>query len=457
MNVVRTQARSQESRLLNRIAFVALVAAYYAIYSVSYERFLQPAQGYFGFGLRELPPEHVLLCWFVVLAPATWMPRRVDRPSQLLFLLQYLVLYVPATVVVYHADLPRLAHREAAALVIAMFVGLSLWQASYRLPPLRIDRARLSPGLFWSLFALAGLGCVAVVVAFLGSNFRIANLVDIYDVRFSAAERLASGGGWLAAYAQGWLAGVFLPVALAAGLLLHRRLLVVATVGGYVFLFGVGGAKTSLIAAPLLAALGWWASGRSGPTTAKLIVALTLALVFPAVFALFRPFGDFLETWYVALVHSRIFGIPQLLMAQYLEYFNQHSYTLWSHVRGLDALLGYPYDLDIPRVLGGYYYGPNVGSNAGMWAQDGIAAIGLAGIPVISVVAAAVAWLLDSVAVGHRVSFVIVSLGFIAISFTNTSLATTLLTGGLSLLTLALWFMPPLSAAEPRVGNWAAA
>lgn len=427
-----------------RLWLLVLVAAYYVAFQVSYVEFLQPVQGYFGFSLNPVPLEHQVLCWAAVMIPALWAPLSVRRPSQMLFLLQYFVLYVPATVVVYQAGRPQLALHEAASLVVAMFTGLTIWQASYLLPLLRLQRTRLSPGLFWSLFGAGTLLCIGLVALVLGSNFRIANLVDIYDVRFAAAERLGSASGQAANYAQGWLMGFFLPLTLAAGTLLGRRTLVVVAVLGYVFLFGVAGAKSALIAAPLLLALAAWSRARSGPVTLKLVVALTVALLFPAIFRLFGVLGGFLELWYVTLVHSRIFGIPQLLMAQYLEFFGQHPYTYWSHVHGIDLLVSYPFDLDVPRVLGSYYFGPDVGSNAGMWAQDGIAAIGLAGIPLVSIVAAAFLWFFDSVARGLPLPLTVVSVGFIAITFTNTSFATTLVSGGALLLLVALWFMPPL-------------
>jgi hypothetical protein len=426
-----------------RLWLLVLVAAYYTAFQVSYREFLEPAHGYFGFSLNFVPFEHQVLCWAAVMIPALWAPLSVRRPSQVLFLLQYFVLFIPATVIVYHAGRPQLAPQEAASLVVAMFTGLTIWQASFLLPLLRLERTRLAPGLFWSLFGAVTLLCLGLVASVLGTNFRLANLIDIYDVRFAAAERLGSASGQAANYAQGWLLGFFLPLTLAVGTLLGRRTLVVAAVFGYVFLFGVAGAKSALIAAPLLLGLAAWSRAQSGPGTHKLVLALMAALLFPAIFRVFGTLGEFLELWYVTLVHSRIFGIPQLLMAQYLEYFGQHPYTYWSHVHGIDVLVAYPFDLDVPRVLGAYYYGPDVGSNAGMWAQDGIAGLGLAGIPLVSFVAAAFLWFFDSVARGLPLPLTIVSVGFIAITFTNTSFATTLVSGGALLLLVALWFMPP--------------
>lgn len=117
-----------------RLWLIVLVATYCVACQVPYREFLQPAQCYFGFSLNHVPLEHELLCWAAMLIPALWAPLSVRRPSQVLFLLQYFVLFIPATIVVYHAGRPQLASQEAAALVVAVFTGLTIRQASFLLP-----------------------------------------------------------------------------------------------------------------------------------------------------------------------------------------------------------------------------------------------------------------------------------------------------------------------------------
>jgi hypothetical protein len=80
--------------------------------------------------------------------------------------------------------------------------------------------------------------------------------------------------------------------------------------------------------------------------------------------------------------------------------------------------------------------------NAGFWASDGLAAFGPLGIIVLSAACAGVFWVLDSVASRYDTRFVMVALAFIATSFANVSLFTTLLSGGLGILTAALFVLP---------------
>lgn len=172
--------------------------------------------------------------------------------------------------------------------------------------------------------------------------------------------------------------------------------------------------------------------------------------MLPAFIGTFGEIGECLERWYVALVHSQTFDVPQLIIAKYHGYFDQQAYTLWPDVRGLGWIVVYPYDIGVPRLLGAYYYDPKVGMHAGMWAQDGIVALGLTCILVVSSVVAVLCWGLDSIASHLDTEFVVLSLGLLAISFTNVALGTTILSGGGFLFALALWTLyPPESRPRP--------
>lgn len=94
-------------------------------------------------------------------------------------------------------------------------------------------------------------------MAVLGRNFRLANLVDIYDVSFAASELVAGKGGLLANYAQMWLAGFFLPFGFALCVRPQRYWLAAAALSSYVFLFGACRSKSTLVEAPPVVVLAW--------------------------------------------------------------------------------------------------------------------------------------------------------------------------------------------------------
>jgi hypothetical protein len=152
--------------------------------------------------------------------------------------------------------------------------------------------------------------------------------------------------------------------------------------------------------------------------------------------------GSSLATWYIAVVHFRTISVPPLLIAQYYDFFRANPLTYMSHVHGVNLLVRYPYDSDLPRLIGQYFYDFPVGSNAGLWAGDGLAGFGPPGIVLVSCFCAAVFWLLDCIAAPYEPRFVAVAISFAATSFANVPLTTAILSGGLGLLLVALLVLP---------------
>jgi hypothetical protein len=146
--------------------------------------------------------------------------------------------------------------------------------------------------------------------------------------------------------------------------------------------------------------------------------------------------------WYIAIINFRTFSVPQIVIAQYYEFFKHNPLTYMSHVNGLNWFLAYPYDGPYPVLIGEYFYGSSMNANAGLWAGDGLAGFGLPGIIIMSSVCAFVFWILDSVSRRNDPAFIAGAMTLIVVSFTNTPLSTTFLSGGLGLLFLAVLTMP---------------
>lgn len=178
---------------------------------------------------------------------------------------------------------------------------------------------------------------------------------------------------------------------------------------------------------------------------AKVSLFFSGLLLFPAVLDLADDANDIVEiisTWYVAIIHARIFTIPQLTVGQYFDFFQNNPFTYGSHVTGINLIVSYPYASDIPRMIGKYFYEAELTANVNMWAQDGIASFGLIGIPLVSAIAMLIFWMFDSIAKIHDLRLTTVAIGNIALIFANGSIFTTIVSGGLFLLTIAFYFYP---------------
>lgn len=423
---------------------IALAALFGLVLEVAYGLLIPEVYETFGSGFREMTAADRALNWVCALLPAAWLPARHERPSTLLVLAQYYFIHVPACLLLAHVSRPVLAWSDVRALQAAMVVGMLILLAGQRLPRLAIRRPRLGARLYGTAFRGFGIAMAAYLVLVLGRNFRLTNLEEIYDVRAAAVEVSASAPGVL--YVLGWFASVVLPIAFAAMAVRRRWFAASLALAGYVFQLGIGGAKTSIMAIAVLPAL--YLLTRGPLERLPRAVPLGLAGLFATALLLSVTGPPIVSVWFTAITIERVFCVPTFLIAQYLDFFSNHDLTYFSHVTGINRLVEYPYLQDLPTTIGLYFYGVPIGSNAGMWAADGIAALGLVGIPFISAVAAGVFWAMDTLTVDLDITVTTTALGMIAMTFTNISLATTLVSGGLFVLMGWAFVAPAKPAVE---------
>jgi hypothetical protein len=91
-----------------------------------------------------------------------------------------------------------------------------------------------------------------------------------------------------------------------------------------------------------------------------------------------------------------------------------------------------------------------------LWATDGLGALGLPGILVISAVCALVFWAMDSAARGHDIRFAALATTYAAYNLANISIFTSLYSGGLAILILTLFFMPRYAGTGFASKGWKA-
>lgn len=398
-----------------------------------------------GFGYQtDWPLYDIITVTVLAIAPSLWLPTTFSRPSAIVIYFQYYLIYIPALWMTRHSILPILGAADQALLSITLTVSMSIliW-LPYRVPLLRINSIRLQGQLIWAAIYGFGIFLLIALVVQLGGNFHLVGLADIYALRQDATDLIEQSGGPFAKYAFNWLNGLVLPLIFARAISRSRYLELLGVTGCYVFLFGIWGAKTSLFSPILLGATSIWASRGPSRMPVLLIGAFILAMLVPALLPFEDGIGALIKLWWVAIVNMRTFSIPGLSIPQYFDFFSSHPLTFGSHVTGINWFINYPYDIDIPRTIGYYYYGQReLTANATFWSQDGLAAFGTIGIVIVTFLAAFILWFLDSVTQGLQIRFVLTGLVGTILAFTNTSLFTTLLTGGLGLFLLVCALMP---------------
>jgi hypothetical protein len=108
-------------------------------------------------------------------------------------------------------------------------------------------------------------------------------------------------------------------------------------------------------------------------------------------------------------------------------------------------LVHYPYHYPLGTEIGYYFYGTLVDTTAHFWATDGLAALGLPGILLVSALCAFLFWIVDSATARHDPRLAGLVTFYAIYSLANLSLFTTFLSGGLGLLVLLLHLLPPVA------------
>jgi len=433
----------RRDKFLYRGTLVASTILFILIFNWTYSAVIAPVYDSWGLSKNSTPWPYLFVSWVVCIVPSLWMPVRIERPSQLFFLIQYYVIFIPACFILYNVSKPVITEDSALMLIILMFLGLSVLQSVYYVPLIRIKYLRIHTRWFWFSFIVLLFSLVTYLIAAFGSDFYLANLEDIYTVRSALAGAISQRGNCFGFYAQMWLAGFFFPLCFAVGARAKRWWLIAVAMAGYLLLYGLGGSKTTLFSFIYFPAIILWLIYIKKNTIPVFMLGLCFLLVLGICL---RMIGlEHVAYWYTAVVNFRTFSIPAQMIAQHYEFFNHNALTYMSHVNILKSFIPFPYDMDIPRTIGMYFYNAPVGANAGFWASDGIAGFGPIGIILMSFVCAFIFWVFDSMAKRYDPRFVIISATFIATTFANTPLPTTLVSGGLGFLFVALWLLPKKS------------
>lgn len=421
---------------VERALLVVATAIFVSAFHYAYTQVVVPVYGYMGHTYDAPPLRYMIVVWVLALIPSMWMPLRLVRPSLLLFYAQYFILYIPTLFVVHYTTNPVLTPQEGLQINLLTFAGISLLQVQYVLPLARIRRFPIRDA--WSIMVLTTTVLFAFVVLTLRANFRLANFVEIYDVRAAMHDMVLSTGSSLPFYALTWLAGFFLPFLFAVAAPARRWGLLVMAGSAYVFLFGVSGTKSTLAAIVFLPAMYVWIRFARRHASALFAMGLSVLCMLPSQVARVAPE---IGKWAIAIVNSRTFGSQPLALAQYYAFFKTNPVTYMSHAGIINMLVPYPYEERV-SILIGRFAGSYANANAGFWAADGIGGFGPWGIILMSAIVAGLFWFLDSLSRPFDPKVVTVMLSFISLTFTNGSLSMTMLSGGFGLLLAALFILP---------------
>lgn len=434
---------------LGRLYVIAGSTAILVLLHVIYVHYVSPLFGSAVYRYVEPSTSSLIAHGLIALCPALWLPLRITRPSQIAYWFHYYALYMPAVLIpLYLGEIEETRLLLFSLLLLVLFAGIGL---SHHLPLLSVVRPKMGARTFLAGLLLASAAVLGLTVVLVGIRGFSLDLTTVYDVR-GEMDAFVERHGARMVYLTTWAGNVIHPALLALGLATRRRWLVVVGVGGQLVLFWALALKSILFSVPLSLVLYFLLRRREASFATRFITGI--CIVIPVCLFI----DSFLEIpWATALTLRRIMVVPGVLTGYYLDFFGQNPHLFLSD-NVLSAFFDYPYRMGVTNLIGMTYLNDVTASaNVNYWVSA-YAHFGLVGLPVFTLLFAVYGWLYDSLARGRSLVVTGILMGLPAITLTNSSLQTSLLTHGLGVLLVVLYFLPRSATggtgtAEERVGE----
>lgn len=414
------------------LAVTCLLAFAYGLsFENAYVSYISPVYEYGHY--YYFPPTTSLwvACYALIVAPCLLM-RWTDATSSYGIALFYALCYVPTQLIMlfnWNRDAAELLLVQASlAASMAVFMGCA--SAGWRPVAQPIPIKRLAP-----VMAVMMAVSLVLLIWTYRNYMRFVGFEDVYDLRFETNE---IDTGPLVDYLVSWLSYCFLPFYLARGILNKRVRDMVLAVTAALLIYSSTGAKSMILMPPIMLFMyGLMRAGRQ--FLPVLLAVMTVALV---VVTELLP-DDGISFWVKFVFLLRTLCAGGWANFVYYDYFTQHGLTYYSHIGVVNRLTdAYPYGkYSLGQTIGLEYSGSELANyNANFWASDAFAALGLVGVPLITLIALFVFYIINRVSSRYASSFVALWLSGFWLGLLNLPLTTALVSAGGGLTLLLLWF-----------------
>ena len=243
---------------LSRLGFIAGTVVYFLALGLSYTYLISPTFGYLGAVYRPEGTFVILVSAVLTLLPSVWVPVRLNRPSQVIYVLLYLMVMVPTLLVGTFAGIFSLPRVLLFGTVLIFVFGALRFV--YRVPTLDLPKVVETKTGFWLTLAVLATGLYGILIAKYGVYTQIPSLSDVYTQR-GEFRRVVSGVG---AYVFFWTAKALNPFFLAKGYVDRSFSLFAIGILGQLLLFAMSGLKSVLFSFLLLGAIliALWRNGQ---------------------------------------------------------------------------------------------------------------------------------------------------------------------------------------------------
>lgn len=351
------------------------------------------------------------------------VPRRIQSPSSLILIFVLILVVIPAGICLMAMEIAGTPKSfETLAAIGLSFAGACLLNrnaASSLNEARRLPHRALVPAM-----VLVNATLLIYLIYRFGDIMSFASLDSLYEQR-----QKGSADNFIDGYAQAYSQYVLSTGLIAFGLYRKNIPLILFGFTGSIINFMITAEKSGFLYPFFICALYFIVKSSHGffKSAAFIMIFISGLLFFSIKMYTQNSIAEFIA-WYVGIRTTMSTGS---FIVQYMEFFSSRGFTYFSHIRGIGEFIAtpsqYANDARWPAlgvIIGEDHFGfSRLNANANFIASDGIASLGIAGIPVIFFIFSLYLKILDKSAQGIGSISLVLLLPF-ALTLSNGSLFT---------------------------------
>ena len=353
------------------------------------------------------------------------MPKSFRKLSDVMMWLLIVLSYVPMLTIYAFKSESRIYMYAATS----FWLGVNLLMRSVNMSVLPAKARKIVRN---PLFVVVSLAAILILgMAYWRSGFFLnLSLAGVYEIRSNYVGMNIPLSGYLI----NWQSYVVNPILFAIFFVRRKWIGVILIIVIQMCLFSVTGNKSFLFALPFVFSL-IWVIRRKNPL-AVIAGGLVVLLLLGAL-----SYWLLEDLWLHSLVNRRTLMLPANLSFMYNDFFSKHEYVYLS-----DSIfrffLDYPYELSPPNLIGYTYFGsPETNANTGV-IGNAFMNFGFAGLVIFGLLLVLILKVMDALARGKDARIAIAAVTMSAFVLVNSALLTCLLTHGLLLALVIMYFLP---------------
>jgi hypothetical protein len=405
--------------LLKRFFFTV---TYAVLYHNGYIAFSFSNFEYAGYKYFDASIYSYIYTYILAVFPSFFI-KSYKRISYFGVVLIYLVVYVPSQLTIQFNMAENITSKTVLQTCLFVSFVLIFLISKTGFYKLHKREKRFDNLLIW-FAVLFNLFVVFFLIYKYHNYMRFVGFADVYELRFETTKVQVPV---FINYFQMWMTYLFIPFFIAIGVMKKNFLYVVFAVFLSVVIYLIQGSKLAILMFFTVYLL-LYVYDRKGEFLSNL--ALYLSTFIALIFVL-PSFG--VLNWVKSLLFIRTLGTPGWMIVHYYEYFTENGYSYYGHINIINYIFGnYPFgELALGQLIGLEYSGSiDANFNANFWASDGLAALGLPGLFLISIVLGLFFKVLDTVSNGFRLRVLFIAMIGFWQALLNIPFMTALLSGG---------------------------